>query len=185
VTSSTVRHDGTVERVGEGRAVFSADGAYRYRLSRIWNLAGGNARVACWIMLNGSKADENVLDPTVRRCVGFSMREGMDGLIVANAFGLVSTDPRALLAHRDPVGPLNDEFIERALWEAEIVVLGWGAHEAVRRTNRDLAVLALVRRSGKTAKCLGRTADGSPRHPLYLRKDAALVEYGGRGEDGR
>ncbi len=174
------RTDGTVERVGEGRAVFSADGLHRYRLSRIWNIAGGNARLACWILLNPSTADESVLDPTLKRCLGFTKREGLDGMLIVNLFGLRSTDPRRLLEDPDPVGRLNDEFIERALWESEFVVLGWGANEAVRRTNRDLAVLALVRRSGKNVKCLGTTKDSSPRHPLYLPSDAELREYGTR-----
>jgi len=179
-STSTTRMDGTVERVGEGRAVFSEDLVYRYRLSRIWNTAGGNARLACWILLNPSTADENVLDPTLRRCMGFTRRWKLDGMLVVNAFGLRSTDPRLLLDEDDPVGRLNDEFIIRALAESSIIVLGWGANEAVRRTNRDLAVLALVRRSGKNAKCLGTTKDGSPRHPLYLPGNAELVEYGRR-----
>jgi hypothetical protein len=171
---------GTVECVGTGRAVFSEDMVYRYRLSRIWNLAGGCARLACWILLNGSTADQDRLDPTTKRVDSFTRRFGLDGWIVVNLFGLRSTDPRKLLEDPDPVGRLNDEFIERALQESEFVVFGWGANEAVRRTNRDLAVLALVRRSGKNAKCLGTTRDGSPRHPLYLPSDAELREYGTR-----
>lgn len=171
---------GTVERVGTGRAVFSEDMVYRYRLSRIWNLRGGDPLLACWILLNPSTADENVLDPTLKRCFGSTKRTGLDGMLIVNAFGLRSTDPRKLLDDPDPVGPLNDEFIERALWESEFVVLGWGANEALRRTNRDLAVLELVRRSGKNAKCLGTTKDGSPRHPLYMPSGAELVEYGTR-----
>ncbi len=173
---------GTVERVGNGRAVFSEDLVYRYRLSRIWNNAGGAARLACWILLNGSTADQDRLDPTTKRVDSFTRRFGLDGWIVVNAFGLRSTDPRLLLTHPDPVGPPNDEFVERALWESEFVVLGWGANEALRRTNRDLAVLDIVWRSQKNAKCLGTTKDGSPRHPLYLRSDAELVEYG-RGKN--
>lgn len=180
MSTSIARMDGTVERVGAGRAVFSEDMVYRYRLSRIWNLAGGNARIACWILLNGSTADQDRLDPTTKRVDGFTRRPGLDGWIVVNAFGLRSTDPRLLLTHPDPVGRLNDEFIERALWESEFAVLGWGSNEAVRRANRDLAVLALVRKSGKNAKCLGTTKDGSPRHPLYLPSDAEFVEYGER-----
>jgi len=169
--------DGTVERIGEGRAVFSEDLVYRYYLSRIWNRTAG-ARLACWILLNGSTATENVLDPTLRRGKGFSIRLGFDGMIVVNAFGLRSTDPRLLLTHPDPVGRLNDAYIIRAVAEADTVIVGWGANEALRRTNRDLAALALVRRSGKTPKCLGTTKDGSPRHPLYLPGNAELVGYG-------
>ena len=177
---------GTVERVGEGRAVFSADGLYRYRLSRIWSNHGGLARLACWILLNPSTADQDVLDPTLRRGLGFTKALGLDGMLVVNLFGLRSTDPRALLAASDPVGPENDEFIQGAVNESELVVLGWGAHEAVRRTGRDLTITAMIRRRGdRTMYCLGRTADGSPRHPLYLRSDAKLVEYATEQEAGR
>ena len=52
-----------------GTAVFDETRRYRYRLSREWLLGDG---VCCFIMLNPSTADETVLDPTVRRCIGVS-----------------------------------------------------------------------------------------------------------------
>jgi hypothetical protein len=79
------------------------------------------------------------------------------------------------------VGPENEDHIMRAVNESEMVVLGWGANDAVRRTNRDLWLTDMIRRRGdRTMRCLGTTRDGSPRHPLYLPSDAELREYGTR-----
>lgn len=67
---------------------------YPYRLWRMWG--GGSLRpwrtVLC-IMLKPWTADEHVLDPTLRRCEGFSRAWGYDGFEVCNLFALRSTDP--------------------------------------------------------------------------------------------
>lgn len=52
----------------QGSAVLSADGRYRYLLTRRW--AAGPALVA--VLLNPGSADAGTDDPTVRRCLGFA-----------------------------------------------------------------------------------------------------------------
>lgn len=152
-----------------GSAVFSADLQYRYRLTRRLEggLAGFGAKVA-FVMLNPSTADESVDDPTIRRCVGFANRWGAGTLLVVNLFALRATDPDVLLEHPDPVGEFNDEVIARTLDEADVTVAAWGAHRAAgaraRELERQLTIAGVV--------ALGTTADGWPRHPLYLRGDA-------------
>jgi hypothetical protein len=76
--------------IPQGDAVFSADGRYRYRLTRD---LGGKTTVT-FIMLNPSTADANLDDPTIRRCKGFAKDWGYGRLIIVNLFAFRATDPR-------------------------------------------------------------------------------------------
>jgi hypothetical protein len=156
--------------VGESTAVFSADRVYRYALTRTWT----DGPLAVFLMLNPSKADAFRLDPTVTRCIGFARAWSCGGLVVLNAFGLRSTDPRALDGHPDPVGPDNDEVIRRHLATAAggPVVAAWGADRSIRVHGRDAVLCGHVRAvTGQAPACLGTTKTGAPRHPLYVRGD--------------
>lgn len=163
----------------EAVAVFSEDMLYRYRLERCWDPA---RRRMLFIMLNPSTADAFVLDPTVRRCVGFARREGCGSVEVVNLFALRSTDPKALYEHEDPVGPDNLEQIAEAIDGADILVAAWGAHAgplAETVANQPSAVLDLADEAGKSLLCLGLTQAGHPCHPLYVKAEQPLVTYQG------
>ncbi len=153
-------------------ALISADGLYRYWLSRDW--FGGQGRTA-FVMLNPSTADASQDDPTIRRCIGFAKRLGRAGLIVVNLFAARSTDPDMLGIFDDPVGPENDQHIAKAAQQAEEVICGWGAHSAARQRARN--VQAIIRAAGRYPMCLGVTKDNAPRHPLYLRSDARPIVW--------
>jgi len=151
-----------------GTADFSPCGTYRYGLTRRWDEHAPSTDTVLWLMLNPSTADAHVLDPTIRRCVGFSQLWGYGGLEVANLFALRSTDPSLLYgAERDPVGPRNDAAIIAAARRCELIVVAWGVHGALhRRGDRVLALLAEV--EGCVVRCLGTTKHGHPKHPLYV-----------------
>lgn len=153
-------------------AVFDAARTYRYLLTRVWDTS---VPPMVWVMLNPSTADALSDDPTCRRCMGFARREGAGGIAVVNLFALRSTDPRALTAHRDPVGPLNDVFVRQAVAGATHVVCAWGAHGSLR--GRSATVSRRLARVGARPQCLGVTSTGEPRHPLYLPRNAALAPY--------
>lgn len=154
-------------------ARFSEDGVYRYELSRRW----AKGPMAAFVMLNPSTADAMKLDPTIRRCRRFAMEWGMGGLYVANLFALRSTDPRALKAVGDPVGPENDDAIHDAAVRSRVVVCAWGAHPMARKRAED--VLEVLRSlPGERLRCLGTTKGGHPRHPLYVSSATQLVPYG-------
>jgi hypothetical protein len=156
-------------------AVMSDCGLYRYRLSRTWDDA---LRPACFVMLNPSTADATADDPTIRRCIGFARSWGCGGVVVVNLFAYRATDPYAMReAGASAVGPDNDVHIRAAVIECNPVVCAWGVHG--RFLLRDASVKELIRRSGlPRGMCLGMTKDGHPKHPLYLRADAALVPFG-------
>lgn len=155
------------------RAVFSPDGRYRYTLYRFLSVLDMD-RQCVFVMLNPSTADDEVNDPTVRRCVGFARAWGFGSLRVLNLFALRSTDPAALYTADDPVGPENDAYIEslcrRSDWGGRelLVVCAWGNHGQLQ--GRGEAVRRLLLDVGADPHILEMTSVGQPRHPLYLPK---------------
>lgn len=147
-------------------ASFDPARRYRYRLWRRWDLLKAPA---IFLMLNPSTADEEVLDPTLRRCVGFARSWGFGGIEILNLFALRSTDPEALYSAADPIGPDNDRTIRGLASIADQVVVAWGTHGAFM--NRAQHVLGILRETECHVVCLGQTKDGHPKHPLYLRSD--------------
>ena len=153
-------------------AKFDAQRRFRYTLWRGWG-AQGNCRYVNFVMLNPSTADENVFDPTVRRCYGYAKDWGYNAFYVTNIFALRATDPRELYSCHDPVGPTNDQWIRETATYAELVVAAWGTHGKLHE--RGLKVAEMLQEF--EPKCLGLTKKGHPRHPLYLRKDADLLDF--------
>lgn len=155
----------------ETSALISDCGSYRYWLKRVWD---GHEKLACFVMLNPSTADASEDDPTIRRCIGFAKREGATGLVVVNLFALRSTNPAKLKTAVDPVGSENDAHVDWAINTVEgPVICAWGA--APFATKRAAAFAEKY--SAHNLKCLGQTATGSPRHPLYIRNDAPLKAW--------
>jgi hypothetical protein len=152
---------------------FSPDRRHRYTLLHTWDAPLSQGRIAMWIGLNPSTADEHDLDPTLRRIRSFTAREGFNGFVMTNLFAYRATDPRAMKAAVDPVGNENDRWLVRSARGAALIVAAWGTHGGFR--GRDREVLTLLRESGRPVWCLGLTRAGFPRHPLYVGGDAPLV----------
>lgn len=158
-----------------GSAIFSQDKVHRYWLTR--NLAPDGITVA-YGMLNPSDATHEDNDPTIGRCVGFASRPGMAAkrMIVVNLFGLVSPYPKDLLVADDPVGTENESFIRRAIREADLFIVAWGALSKPLRI-KSWVMRRVLQEGLKAPKCLGTTKDGSPCHPLYLAGTTPLVDW--------
>lgn len=159
---------------GYGRLKRSAEisecGQYRYGLHRTWS-GGGNGKVCCFIMLNPSKADADIDDPTIKRCMAFTQAWGYSTLSVLNLFAFRSTNPAGLLTVADPVGPKNDAAIVAAK-TADLVIAAWGGKVPYKR---DEAVLKLL--EGKPLYCLCVGKKGSPWHPLYVPGSAEPIPF--------
>ena len=153
-------------------ATFSRCERWRYALWRRWD---ASRPVANFLMLNPSTADERQLDPTCARARDYAERWGYGGLVVTNVFAWRATDPGAMKAAADPVGPGNDIAIERAAREAALVVCAWGNHAAHRGRSAEIA--ALLGRARVTLHALRVNASGEPAHPLYLRGDLAPLRW--------
>jgi hypothetical protein len=150
----------------EWDAIFSEDRKFRYELTRKWGSADPHRLL--FIMLNPSIADEQVDDPTQRRCRGFAKSLGFDGYTVANIFALVSTDPTKLQRASNIIGVENDAYLNLLHSISDMTIAAWGTWGKI------LSRGTLVARSLSVIKplmCLGQNKDGSPKHPLYLRHD--------------
>ena len=106
-------------------AIFSDDRVYRYVLRRripIPVRVTGARKPLAICGLNPSVANEEKNDPTITREIDFAQRWGCTDLIKVNAYGYVSTDPKAMFRrkkkdHFDIVGPENDIYIVEAVQE--------------------------------------------------------------------
>lgn len=153
-------------------AEFDATATYRYRLWREWN---GNLPRVGFVMLNPSRADATVNDPTIRRCVGFAQGWGFGAIEVMNLFALRAVHPAHLKAVPDPVGANNDAYLRTLAHRVDSIVLAWGNWGAWG--DRDRAVIRLLQATAPLY-CLGQTKQGHPRHPLYLKASTPLCPFG-------
>lgn len=151
-------------------AIISDCKKYRYRLIR----GEGDLLAVC--MLNPSKADAEINDPTITRLLGYAKREGLGGIDVMNLFAWRDTDP-ANLKERECVGPLNDDFLSVLSLQYDRILVGWGSLKKNPLPGRAKRVAELLTAHGASLVCLGVNGDGSPRHPLYIRADAPLLPW--------
>lgn len=161
----------TLPGVGYHRtATLSPDGVYRYELTRRW---GTGREGVLWVMLNPSTADAEVDDQTIRKCIGFTRREGFDHLKVVNLYALRATNPAELDAHPDPVGPENFTYLARAMRDKTypLAVAAWGANLGPK------PLFIHVPWPPNFYRCLGVTKNGQPRHPSRPGYDTPLVPY--------
>jgi hypothetical protein len=78
---------------------FSPCRRYRYVLHHDWtDLLDSPGGYVAWIGLNPSTADEQQLDPTLRRVRSFTASMGYRRFVMLNLFGLRATDPKVMLA---------------------------------------------------------------------------------------
>jgi hypothetical protein len=144
-------------------AVYSDCERYRYLLTRTWDPSGPKL---LFVMLNPSTATERQNDPTVERCERRARALGFGAFRVTNIFAWRDTDPAAMRAAIDPVGPGNDAAIRQSVMWADMIIAAWGTHGA--HLERGPEVEALLRGAGRPLHVLGLTQTGHPKHPLYI-----------------
>ncbi|MFV8234016.1 DUF1643 domain-containing protein [Mycolicibacterium fortuitum] len=153
-------------------AEFSEDRTYRYRLTRCWD---HTLPMVAIVGLNPSTASEHRNDPTIRREISFARALGRGGLRKYNLCALRSTDPAALATHPDPIGPANDDYLAEIPHRYDLVILAWGAGADPARAQAVTSMLWRgLRDTGGALGALGWTADGQPRHPLYVPRATPL-----------
>lgn len=153
-------------------AVFSDCRTWRYALWRQWRWES-HANCVMFIGLNPSTADEVKNDTTVSKCIGFAKRWGYGGIYMMNLFAFRATYPKDMVVADDPVGPGNDEAFGYYRSRVGMVVAAWGSMETRYRPN--LQWQSRIQRVQdclwQPIYCLGRTKDGSPRHPSRIGYD--------------
>lgn len=145
-------------------AIIDSTGQYRYSLWRIWDTEKPKVT---FIMLNGSTADAENDDPTLRRCIQYAKGWGFGSLEVVNLFAYRTTLPKELKRALYPVGPENDKHIVKAIKDAGMIVVAWGTNGAFM--NQDKYVLQMLKRCGVELYYIDISKDGIPKHPLYLK----------------
>jgi hypothetical protein len=151
--------------------LYSSDCLYRWRFDR-WS-AGPSLT---WVGLNPGTGDrDGTQRPTLRRMVSISRQEGYAGLSIVNLFGFRTARPRDLRSVTDPVGSDNDVVVASTTSGANTdrTVVCWGVGGSWRDRGSHVAHALIT----TPMVCLGVTAHGEPRHPLYVRADASLVPW--------
>lgn len=147
-------------------ALFSECGKHRLSLWRIWD---NHKPLIMFIGLNPSTADAENDDPTIRRVKGMAKEWGYGGVYMMNLFTFISTDP-------DKLNILEGNLSESDIWLlcigriCERIVFAWGNFQV---HGRDKEVKAMF--SERWALHINK--NGSPKHPLYCRKDSKLINY--------
>ena len=160
----------------QGDATFSPDGRYR-QLMRRWIGNSFPDRYILFIGMNPSTADTAVNDPTCAREWSFTQREGFQAMVKANVGDYRATDPKMLLAPGvEASSPDNLPAIRQVAAGAERVILCHGKlNKALAPAGK--ALVEALKADGVELWCFGTNADGSPKHPLYLRGDTPLRQF--------
>ena len=161
----------------KGEAAFSDCGRYRQKLIRDWTPPGERPRAVLFVGMNPSVADAEASDPACHRELTFARDWGFSRYLKGNVLDWRATSPRDL--PEDPelaCSPANIPALLEMAEEAEMIVL---AHGKLHKRYAPVVgrVLDALAATGKPLKCFGLNKDGSARHPLYLRKDAALIDF--------
>ena len=152
-------------------AIFDSTGLYRYLLWREWDCL---LPIVTFVMLNPSRADAEVDDPTIRRCLGFARSWGYGSLKVVNLFAYRASRPNLLFQSQAPIGQDNDRYLQIISQRTSTLVLAWG--NSGNYQQRDRAVLQLLK-DHPHCYCLGLTQNKNPRHPLYLKRQSTLIRF--------
>ncbi len=146
-------------------AIISECTTYRYQLWRLWDKT---KPLVMFIMLNPSTADADKDDPTIRRCINYAKAWGYGGLYVGNLFAYRATVPKDLFKAKEPIGEDNHKHLKEMYDKCDKVVGAWGNNQArperIFNNFDNLYYLALCK-------------DGTPKHPLYLKKDLEPIPF--------
>lgn len=155
----------------EAWAVFSGDRRYRHMLRRRWS----DGPLVGFIALNPSTAGEGSEDSTSRQFKGFAKRWGYGGYTATNLYDVISTDPKRLAWLPDPISAVNGFYLDWLASVHDVIVFAWGRNaDPVRAREVASRVWRQCDRRGGTVAALGWTANGQPRHPLYLSLETPL-----------
>lgn len=146
-------------------AVFSECGKHRLRLWRIWD---ERLPFAMCIGLNPSTANAETDDATIRRLCGVNgilSNNGFGGLYMLNLFTFITPYPKELKEKN----VVPDGYYH--LNQCSKVIFCWGNFKEA--TERASEVIKLF----TNPYCFGKNANGTPKHPLYLKSDTKIIPF--------
>lgn len=153
-------------------ALISMCEKYRFQLWRIWD---DSLPKVLFVMHNPSKADANVNDPTVKRCIGFAKSWGYGGIYIGNISAYRATNPKDL----NDI-PVHELFVKSNMqnikWMAEKCSLHVLAHGVPHKKLRPWVTYSYDLNHIKF-HVIEMTKSGFPGHPLFLKSNLVPVPY--------
>jgi len=139
---------------------FSKDKKYRYCLCAEKNEIK-NGKTVCVIMQNPSYANEYIADKSVnfleKALFEYELpKENVKKMIVVNLFAKIQTDN--FTPSNPPEEGKNINFIEKAIEESDVVIIGWGCGKKFIKKKKEI-----VRRLAKYSDTVYKTE----KHPSY------------------
>ena len=145
-------------------AEFSKDKKHRYYLLRKWS----EKEQVVYILLNPSKANDINNDHTINRLILISKNLGYGGFKVVNLYTFITPLRHKLYEKKRKFSTKNKKLILNLIGKHNTVIYGWGATESEPIWLRNLV---------KNPFCFAVNKNGTPKHPLYLRKNSTLKEF--------
>lgn len=133
--------------------------------------------------VNPSTATDSILDPTMRKVIGFAERNGFDGFAMMNLYPLRSTNPYALPKEVDMrLHRKNLQMIKEVIGNKKnpIVLLSFGnSIEAVPYLKDCLIdIIDLLKPLKPKWKQIGKpTKAGHPRHPSRVPYSSGIHDF--------
>ena len=163
----------------QGDAVFHGDyNRYRPQLRR-WTGEFFPQRFVMFLGMNASTARADVNDPTITREWGFTTRLGYTGFMKFNVADFRATFPEDL--NKTPFSirsELNIPMIRNGARNAELIIICHGKLLKILKPLAEETIRMIVADGHKKKlRCFGRNADGSAKHPLYLKATTPIEEY--------
>ncbi|MDB5582814.1 MAG: hypothetical protein JWR80_7990 [Bradyrhizobium sp.] len=141
-------------------------GDHRLELRRIWDVARP-LLVVC--MLNPSRADGEVEDPTLLTLIHFARLWGYGGLLIVNLYSYRASKPAEMFAMgAAAIGEESLLYVIRAVLYARDnggrLLVAWG------NEGQERAPVFIEHTRGVELVCLGTTQSGAPKHPMARGK---------------
>ena len=168
----------------ERKCLISKSKKYRWSLS--YRISKSKKEII-FIGLNPSLSNLEFIDNTTRKIIRICKNYNYGKLEIINLFALISKSPDKLLTNKEPVGYLNNKFINKSLkyWSENNnchLWLGWGNNGSIQKRNKKISKkiinFYLIKKSN-FVKPLGplfikKTKKENPIHPLYCSNNSTL-----------
>ena len=120
-------------------------------------------------MLNPSVGNETYDDKTIKRLIFFTKKFGYGGFYVGNIFSNINTKVNDLYLDLSHDKKKNRKHVGSMIDKSKSVVYAWGK----TIDNPPNWIDKIVDKP----LCFGFNKNGTPKHPLYLRKSASLISF--------
>ena len=133
-------------------------------MSRKWS----EKEQVLYILLNPSKANHINNDPTINRLITISKNLGYGGFNVVNLYTLITPIRNKLYEKKRKISAKNKKLIAELVARHRIIIYGWGATENEPKWLNNIV---------KNPLCFNINKNGTPKHPLYLKKESTLKKF--------